>query len=63
MSNPQNSLYDLQMFLTTDYPCSYLPGRQARNLVADPAATDQDHMVGQRRWNNPLERYFAGAGR
>jgi len=40
MSNPQNSLYDLQMFLTTDYPCSYLPGRQARNLVADPAATD-----------------------
>lgn len=41
MSNPQNSLYDLQMFLTTDYPCSYLPGRQARNLVADPAATDE----------------------
>ncbi|MBL8251427.1 MAG: arginyltransferase [Candidatus Competibacter sp.] len=40
MNNPQNSLYDLQMFLTTDYPCSYLPGRQARNLVADPAATD-----------------------
>lgn len=40
MSNPQSSLYDLQMFLTTDYPCSYLPGRQARNLVADPAATD-----------------------
>lgn len=40
MSNPRDSLYDLRMFLTTDYPCSYLPGRSARNLVADPAATD-----------------------
>ena len=40
MSNPRDSLYDLRMFLTTEYPCSYLPGRQARNLVADPAATD-----------------------
>ncbi len=28
------------MFLTTYYPCSYLPGRQARNLVADPTVTD-----------------------
>lgn len=40
MSNPRDSLYDLRMFLTTDYPCSYLPDRQARNLVADPAETD-----------------------
>lgn len=40
MSNPRDSLYDLRMFLTTEYPCSYLPGRGARNLVADPAATD-----------------------
>ncbi|MCC8999489.1 MAG: arginyltransferase [Candidatus Contendobacter sp.] len=40
MSNPRASLYDLRMFLTTEYPCSYLPGRQARNLVADPAVTD-----------------------
>jgi arginyl-tRNA--protein-N-Asp/Glu arginylyltransferase len=40
MSNPRDSLYDLRMFLTTDYPCSYLPDRQARNLVADPAVTD-----------------------
>ncbi len=40
MSDPRDSLYDLRMFLTTDYPCSYLPGRQARNLVADPAVTD-----------------------
>lgn len=40
MSNPRDSLYDLRMFLTTDYSCSYLPGRLARNLVADPAVTD-----------------------
>lgn len=41
MSNyPRDSLYDLRMFLTTDYPCSYLPERRARNLVADPTVTD-----------------------
>ncbi|HHW78075.1 MAG TPA: arginyltransferase [Xanthomonadaceae bacterium] len=40
MSNPRDSLYDLRMFLTTDYPCGYLPGRLARNLVADPTVTD-----------------------
>ena len=40
MSNPRDSLYDLRMFLTTEYPCSYLPGRRARNLVADPVVTD-----------------------
>lgn len=40
MSNPRDSLYDLRMFLTTDYSCSYLPGRRARNLVADPTVTD-----------------------
>ncbi|MCC8998625.1 MAG: arginyltransferase [Candidatus Contendobacter sp.] len=41
MSNPHDALYDLRMFLTTDYGCSYLPGRLARNLVADPAVTNQ----------------------
>ena len=40
MSNPRDSLHDLRMFLTTEYPCSYLPDRPARNLVADPVATD-----------------------
>lgn len=40
MNAPQDPLYDLRMFLTTDYPCSYLPDHQARNLVADPTATD-----------------------
>ena len=40
MSKPRDSLYDLRMFLTTDYACNYLSGRMARNLVADPAVTD-----------------------
>lgn len=31
----------MRLFITTDYPCSYLPGRNARNLVADPSAIDQ----------------------
>ena len=31
----------MRLFITTDYPCSYLPGRQARNLVADPVAVNQ----------------------
>ena len=31
----------MRLFITTDYPCSYLQGRQARNLVADPEAVDQ----------------------
>ncbi|MFO1372018.1 MAG: arginyltransferase [Candidatus Competibacteraceae bacterium] len=40
MNNPRDSLYDLRMFLTTEYPCGYLPGHGARNLVADPAMTN-----------------------
>lgn len=30
----------LPLYLTADYPCSYLPGRRARNLVAEPARID-----------------------
>ncbi len=41
MSTPHASLYELRLFLTTDYACSYLWGRQARNMVADPAVTDR----------------------
>lgn len=32
----------LPLYLTTDYPCSYLPKRQARNLVADPQQINQN---------------------
>lgn len=46
MSNPRDSLYDLRMFLTTEYACSYLPNHWARNLVADPTVTD-DRLYSQ----------------
>jgi len=36
----RRNLQALRLFTTTDFPCSYLPGRNARNLVADPATTD-----------------------
>jgi arginine-tRNA-protein transferase len=36
----QNGLNALQLFLTSEYSCSYLPARLARNLVADPLAID-----------------------
>lgn len=29
----------LQLYLTHEHPCPYLPGRRARNLVADPHVT------------------------
>ena len=36
----------LNLYLTTDYPCSYLPERRARNLVVDPRQTQQNHYQG-----------------
>lgn len=36
----QDRLNDLRLFLTLEHPCNYLPGRSARNLVADLQATD-----------------------
>lgn len=35
------SLPQPRLFLTGDYPCNYLPDRQARNLVVDPDSVDQ----------------------
>lgn len=42
-------LAQLRLFVTPGSSCSYLPGRQARNLVADPQRTDQglyDQLIG-----------------
>lgn len=39
-------LHTLRLFLTAEHPCSYLPGRVARNLVADPMAVD-DQVYGE----------------
>lgn len=36
MTAYQNRLNTLQLFLTSEYGCNYLPERLARNLVADP---------------------------
>ncbi len=33
----------LPLYLTTDHACSYLPERQARNLVAEPRQVNQTH--------------------
>jgi arginine-tRNA-protein transferase len=35
-------LHQVRLFMTTEYPCSYLPGQLARNLVADPAIVSQN---------------------
>ena len=38
----------LRLFLTTEHSCSYLPGRRARHLVADPLAVDNSlysHLI------------------
>ncbi len=40
MTAPHPELASLRLFLTGPHPCSYLPGRLARNLVADPEAVD-----------------------
>lgn len=34
-------LHQVRLFMTTEYPCSYLPDRLARNLVADPTIVSQ----------------------
>jgi len=36
------TLETLPLFLTVEHPCSYLPKRSARNLVADPKAMNKD---------------------
>jgi arginine-tRNA-protein transferase len=40
MSTNRARLRSLRLFLTAEHTCSYLPGRLARNTVADPLAVD-----------------------
>lgn len=40
MTAYQDALHSLQLFLTSEYGCSYLTGQIARNLVVDPLAID-----------------------
>ncbi|PIE82844.1 MAG: arginyltransferase [Candidatus Contendobacter odensis] len=61
MSEFIDSLYNLRMFLTTDYACNYLSDRQARNLVADPDVANnvlytQLAHLGFRRSGNHIYR-------
>ncbi|HXH02138.1 MAG TPA: arginyltransferase [Candidatus Competibacteraceae bacterium] len=39
---PSDRLARLRVFVTIEHPCGYLPGRIARNLLADPEEVDQD---------------------
>ncbi len=36
----RGELHDLRLFVTGEYPCSYLPERWARNLVVDPLSVN-----------------------
>ena len=44
-----DSRHQLRLFVTAEYPCGYLSGREARNLVADPTVTGRalyDQLIG-----------------
>ncbi|MGF1528737.1 MAG: arginyltransferase [Candidatus Competibacterales bacterium] len=41
MGISHHPLTEIRLFVTADHPCGYLPGRTARNLVADPQTIDQ----------------------
>ena len=41
MDGHSNKLDALRLFITVEHKCNYLPAKSARNLVADPEATDQ----------------------
>lgn len=48
MSLPNEAaLARLQFYVTTDYPCGYVEGRQARSLVAAPAHLIDRHNYGE----------------
>jgi len=49
--------YSLHFYKTANYPCSYLPGQQARSLVAAPA-----HYVDTRKYSTLIKKGFRRSG-
>ncbi|HLS16622.1 MAG TPA: arginyltransferase [Paenalcaligenes sp.] len=58
MGNPDDlQAHTLHFYKTANYPCSYLPDRQARSLVAAPA-----HFVDTARYSALIQQGFRRSG-